>query len=140
MWLDNLKELTTRSKLTPKQIAERAMISEKTIDRTLDGKVKTPYADTLYRWCKAIGASLDDILADTKVVVGTENLATLQDKVEITSAEADLLAAENAVLKEKIAALTAENNLLSLQLKHKEEIIAIHNYYIKLKDTNREDG
>ena len=139
MWLDNLKELTARSGLTPKQISERAMISEKTIDRTLDGKVKTPYVDTLYRWCKAIGASLDDILADTKVVVGTENLATLQNKVDITSAEADMLSAENAVLKEKVAALTAENNLLTLQLKFAEEKLAIHNYYIKLKSSEAND-
>lgn len=48
----------------------------------------------------------------------------------------DMIAAENAVLKEKIAALTAENNLLSMQLKHKEEIIAIHNYYNKLKSSD----
>ena len=136
MWLDNLKELTAKSGLTIKQIAERAMISEKTIDRTLDGKVKTPYADTLYRWCKAIGVSLDDILADTKVVVGTENLATLQNKVEITSAEMDMLTAENKILQDKVVTLTAEVDLLKMQLAHKEEIISIHNYYNKRLSTN----
>jgi transcriptional regulator with XRE-family HTH domain len=136
MWLDNLKELTAKSGLTNKQIAERAMISEKTIDRTLDGKVKTPYADTLYRWGRAIGASLDDILADTKVVVGTENLATLQNKIEITSAELDMLNAENNILKDKVVALTAEVDLLKMQLAHKEEIIRLHNYYNKLLSTN----
>lgn len=132
MWLDNLKELTAKSGLTTKQISERAMISEKTIDRTLDGKAKTPYADTLYRWCKAIGASLDDILADTKVVVGTENLATLQNKVELTSAEIDTLTTKNTILQDKVNVLTAEIELLKKELQHKEEIIALHNYYKSL--------
>ena len=136
MWLDNLKYYTEKSGIPLKQISEIAMISEKTIDRMLEGKSKTPYADTLYRWCRAIGVSLDDILADTKVVVGTENLATLQNKVEITSAEMDMLVAENNILKDKVATLTAELDLLKMELKHKEEIISIHNYYNKLMSSN----
>lgn len=136
MWLDNLKELKNMTGLSDGEIAKRAMLSEKTVDRVFSGHAKTPYVDTLYRIVKALGGSLDDILAESKVVVGTEKLATLQDKVDITSAELDMLTAENNILKDKVVALTAEVDLLKMQLAHKEEIISIHNYYKKLLSTN----
>lgn len=41
--------------------------------------------------------------------------------------------AENAILKEKVTALTSENEMLKMQIMHKDEIIALHNYYNKLK-------
>lgn len=136
MWLDNLKELKNRTGLSDGEIAKRAMLSEKTVDRVFSGHAKTPYVDTLYRIVKALGGSLDDILAESKVVVGTEKLATLQDEVEITTAEIDMLTAENNILKDKVVALTAEVDLLKMQLAHKEEIISIHNYYNKRLSTN----
>ena len=40
-----------------------------------------------------------------------------------------LLQAENSILKDKNGTLTAENDLLRMTLEHKEEIIALHNYY-----------
>ncbi len=136
MWLDNLKELRDRTGLSDSQIAKKAMLSEKTVDRVFSGHAKTPYVDTLYRIVKALDGSLDDILAESKVVVGTEKLASLQDEVEITSAELDMLTAENNILKDKVVTLTAEIDLLKMQLAHKEEIISIHNYYTKRLSTN----
>lgn len=136
MWTDKLREFTIESGIPIKEVAERAMISEKTIDRMLDGKTKTLYADTLDRWCTAIGISMADIFVDSKAVIGTENLATLQNKVEIKSAEMDMLTAENKILQDKVTALTAEVELLKLQLAHKEEIIRIHDYYNKRLSTN----
>ena len=41
--------------------------------------------------------------------------------------------AENAILKAKVDALTAEVEMLKREIQHKDEIIAIHNYYNKLK-------
>jgi hypothetical protein len=88
----------------------------------------------------ALGGSLDDVLADTKAVVGGLNLAEMQAELDRLNGEAErlngeltLANAENAVLNSKIAALTAENDILRLKLEHKEELIALHNYYIKLK-------
>lgn len=136
MWLDRLIELKKQTGLSNKQIAERTFSSEKTIHRIFSGENDNPYIDTLDRIAKALGSSLDYIFTDTKVVIGEQSLATTQEDLAVASAERDMIAAENAVLKEKIAALTAENNLLSMQLKHKEEIIAIHNYYNKLKSSD----
>ena len=136
MWLDNLKELKKTKGMSAKQIAEKTHLPERTVNRILSGDTDNPYVDTLHRIVTVLGGSLDDILADTKVVVGEENLVTLQENVEVVTAERNLITAENAILKDKVATLTAENDMLKMQLKHKEEIIALHNYYNKLKPNN----
>ena len=133
MWLDNLKELKKKTGMSAKQIADKTNLPERTVSRIFSGDTDNPYVDTLHRIVTVLGGSLDDILADTKVVVGEENLVTLQENVEVVTAERDLITAENAILKDKVATLSAENEMLKMQLKHKEEIIALHNYYNKLK-------
>ncbi len=147
MWLDNLKELKNAKGMTLKQIAEKTNLPERTVTRIFSGDTDNPYVDTLHRIVTVLGGSLDSILADTKVVVGGANLATLQAEVERLNGELEhlngeiervngelaLTGAENAVLNSKVNALTSENELLRLKLEHKEEIIALHNYYIKLK-------
>lgn len=133
MWLDNIKELKKKTGMSVKQIAEGTNLPERTVTRIFSGDTNNPYVDTLHRIVTFLGGSLDDILADTKVVVGDESLATLQENVDTVTAERDLIVAENAILKEKVTALTSENELLKMQLMHKDEIIALHNYYNKLK-------
>lgn len=136
MWLENLKQLKKEKGMSSKQIAEKTSLPERTVTRIFSGDTDNPYVDTLHRIVTVLGGSLDDILADTKVVVGEESLATLQENVDVVTAERDLIITENAILKDKVAALTAENDLLKMQLKHKEEIISLHNYYIKLKSND----
>lgn len=133
MWLDNIKELKRNKGMSTKQIAEATNLPERTVARIFSGDTENPYVDTLHRIVTVLGGSLDDILADTKVVVGSESLVSLQENVNVVSAERDLIVAENAILKDKVCALTSENELLRLQLKHKEELLALHNYYNKLK-------
>lgn len=132
MWLENLKELKKKTGMSAKQIAEMTNLPERTICRIFSGDTDNPYMTTLIPIVNVLGGSLDDIFADTKTVVGTESLATLQENVDSVTAERDLIVAENKILTDKVAALTAENDLLKMQLKHKEEIIALHNYYNKL--------
>lgn len=133
MWLDNIKELKKQKGMTTKQIAEATKLPERTITRIFSGDTDNPYVDTLHRIVTVLGGSLDDILADTKVVVGEQNLVKLQENVDVVTAERDLITAELAILKDKVNALAAENDMLKMQLKLKEEIIALHNYYNKLK-------
>jgi transcriptional regulator with XRE-family HTH domain len=132
MWLDNIKELKKSKGMSVKQIAEKTNLPERTVNRIFSGETDNPYVDTLHRIVTVLDGSLDDILADTKVVVGEHNLVTLQENVEVVTAERDLIVAENAMLKEKVTALTSENELLKLKLMHKEELLALHNYYNKL--------
>lgn len=132
MWLEKLKELKGKTGMSSKQIAEKTNLPERTVARILSGDTDNPYVDTLHRIVTVLGGSLDDILADTKVVVGEQNLVALQENVDVVTAERDLIIAENAILKDKVAALTAENDMLRMKLEHKEEIISLHNYYNKL--------
>lgn len=133
MWLDNLKEFKKQKGLTSKQIAEIAKLPERTVVRIFSGETPNPYADTLYRIAEVLSVSLDDVLSDTKTVVGNANLATLQADVDRLSAELDIARAENVILNDKVAVLTTEIDMLKMKLEHKEEIIAIHNYYNKIK-------
>ena len=133
MWLDNLKDLKQRTGMSKKQIAEKTNLPERTVNRIFSGDTDNPYVDTLHRIVTVLGGSLDDILADTKMVVGDKTLVTLQEQVETVTAERDLLLAKNAILQETVTTLTSENELLKMKLMHKEELLALHNYYNKIK-------
>ena len=122
--------------MSSKQIADATKLPESTIKRIFSGETDNPYVSTIHRIVIALGGSLDHILADTNAVLSPASIVEVKETVGAAEAERDLLAAENAVLKNKIAALTAENDLLRLKLEHKEEIISLHNYYNKLKSNN----
>ena len=129
MWLDNLKELKKKSGMSSKQIAEKTNLPERTVVRIFSGDTDNPYVDTLRRIVAVLGGTLDDLFAESKIVVGNQNLAALQSEVERLTAENSMLAAENVILKDKNVSLSAENDLLRMKLEHKEEIISLHNYY-----------
>lgn len=133
MWLDNLKELKKKTGLSAKQIADKTKLPERTVNRILAGETDHPYADTLDLIVKALGYDLGDIFADTKVVVATDDLVEIKETVDIVEAEHDRILAENEMLKTKNAALTMEIELLKKDIQYKDEIIALHNYYNKLK-------
>ena len=132
MWLDNLKELKTKSRMSSKQIAEMTNLPERTVARIFSGDTDNPYVDTLRRIVTVLGGSLDDLFAECKTIVGGKDLLALQSDVDKLTVENSILNAENAVLKDKLAAINAELDLLRLQLEHKDEIIRLHNYYNSL--------
>lgn len=143
MWLDIIKERRKELNLTIKCVAERADLTERTTSRIFSGETPSPSADTLKRIAKALELSLDYILADGNSVVGSKSYAELQERNDTLVAEVErltnenaLLSAENSVLKDKVGVLTTENDILRLKLEHKEEIISLHNYYIKLKSND----
>ena len=136
MWLENLKELKKKTGMSTKQIAEKTNLPERTVCRIFGGETDHPYADTLDLIVKALGYDLGDIFADTKVIVATDDLVEIKENVGIVEAEHDRILAENEMLKTKNTALTMEIELLKKELQHKDEIIALHNYYNKLKPNN----
>ena len=136
MWLDNLKELKKKTGMSSKQIAEMTHLPERTVSRIFAGESDHPYADTLDRIVKALGYDLGHIFADTEVIVASPKLVEIKDAVDVVEAERDLIVAENEMLKAKVAAMTTEIELLKRELQHKDEIIAIHNYYNKLKSNS----
>lgn len=133
MWLDILKQKKSEKNISYKQIAERTDLPERTVTRIFAGETPNPYADTLRRITKVLDSSLDEIFEDTKAVVGGVQLVDLQAEVERLSIELTLSNDENAALIERVSSLTKENEILRMKLEHKEEIIAVHNYYTKIK-------
>lgn len=132
MWLDNLKDLKKQAGMSAKQIAEKTNLPERTVSRIFSGDTANPLMDTLRRIVAVLGGSLDDIFAESKVRVTNTDLVTLQAEYDKLAAEASDLRAENVSLKDKNATLEVELDRLRLTLEHKEEIIALHNYYNKL--------
>ena len=133
MWLENLKELKKAKGMTSKQIAEKTNLPERTVNRIFSGDTDNPYVDTLHRIVIALGGSLDDILTDSKVVVATESLVEVKENATAVEAERDLVRVENEMLKTKNAALTSEVEILKKELQHKEELLAVYNYFIKTR-------
>ena len=136
MWLENLKELKKKTEMSVKQIADKANLPERTVNRIFSGDTDNHYVDTLHRIVTALGGSLDDILADSKVVVATESLvevketlAEVEGTANVIEAERDLIKIENERLKIENANMTTELKLLKMELQHKDELLAIHNYY-----------
>ena len=129
MWLDNLKELKKETGMSVKQIADKTNLPERTVIRIFSGDTDNPYVDTLHRIVTVLGGSLDDILADTKVVVATESIVELKETVDVIGASHEVISAENDMLKAKVAALSTEIELLKKELAHKDELLALHNYY-----------
>ena len=129
MWLENLKELKKKTGMSSKQIAEKTRLPERTINRIFGGESDHPYADTLDLIVKALGYDLGDIFADTGVIVATTELVEIKESVDVVEAERDLMLAENEMLKAKNAAQATEIELLTKELKHKDELLALHNYY-----------
>lgn len=134
MWLENLKELKKAKGMSSKQIAEMTNLPERTVVRIFSGDTPNPYVDTLYRIVSVLDGSLDDVLADSKTVVGNKNMVILQNEVDRLKAENGILNAEKSILENKVGILIAENDLLKIKLEHKEEIIALHNGYKTLID------
>jgi transcriptional regulator with XRE-family HTH domain len=141
MWLENLKELKKKTGMSSKQIAEKTSLPERTVTRIFSGDTDNPYMDTIQRIVTVLGGSLDEIFADTKVVVATESLVEVKETAIVAEAERDLVAAENEALKQRNAELTAEIAVLRDKVEAlrdkvdtlKDEVIATHNYYIRLK-------
>ena len=133
MWLDNLKRLKQEKGMTTKQIAEKTNLPEKTISRILSGDTINPYVDTIQRIATAFDASLDDVFADTKVVVATETLAEVKENVNSIEADLAVITAENVSLKAEITALVHEIEMLRMEIKHKDDLLALHDFYNKRK-------
>lgn len=138
MWLDKLKELKKNKGMSTKQIAEKTDLPERTIARIFSGETDNPYVDTLRRIVSVLGGSLDDIFAESKTVVGNQDLATAQAEVERLTAEIKRLTDINEELTDKIRELIMEKKILDIKLDMQNETISLYRIILNLTHLNEE--
>lgn len=138
MWLENIKELKKVTGMTNKSIADKAKLPEVTVNRIFSGDTDHPRIDTLALIVEAMGGKMRDIFADTNVIVATETLAEVKESAEVVEAEKEVTDSKNAMLEAKVTALEMEIALLKKDLQHKDELLAVHNYYISLNKNIKE--
>jgi transcriptional regulator with XRE-family HTH domain len=131
MWLDRILEAKKEKGITTKSIADSARLPEKTVARILSGKTQAPYVDTVIVLGAAVGLSPREIFSETGLVVGDQDCPGLQEEVTRLTEENAAQAQEILALRAEVGNITAENKLLALELKHKDEILAVHDHYIK---------
>lgn len=146
LWRNNLREMREKKGMSFKAIAEKENLSEKSVIRVFSGEAKSPGVDLVRRIIHAMNGSFSEVFSESSAVIVCENVGALQadyDRmteelaqtkalVELREAERDLGLAEIAQLKNELATEKQKTDLLTLKLQHKEEIIALHNYYNKL--------
>ena len=132
MWLDKIIEAKEAKGITTKQMAEKIKtLPEETIRRILSGKTKTPRVDTVLDLGASVGLSSHEIFEESTAYVGGESFKALQAELDTLKNERESIIAENKSLKEEVASLSHENDILKIKLELKEEIISTHKYYIK---------
>lgn len=131
MWIEKLKEAKVKSGMSMKQISDASGVTEKTLTRIFAGGASMPRFGTLGDIASALGTSLEEIFSESNARVASGDLIDVQGDVE-------RLKAEIAMLNDKVANLTAENDILRMKLEHKEEIISLHNYYNSVLKMNKE--
>ena len=142
-WLVNLIELYNQTGKSFKQIAESKNIAEKSVSNVFLGKAKSPGVDLICKIIDALGGHRNEIFCESGAVIGGQDLAALQVEVDKLTeennnlrAEKDLAIAELEILRKKCDLQESEIALLKERLQHKDEIIALHNYYNKLIPNN----
>lgn len=135
MWLEELKELKKTSGKSTHSIAEGTCLPERTIIRIFSGETMNPSISTLIPIVNFLGGSFDEVFAESKMVVSDSTVTELKENVEVMSAEKDLTDTKNKMLEDKVNALTLEVELLKKELLHKEELLALHNFYNKLNNS-----
>lgn len=129
MWLDKILDAKKTQNITVKMMTAKCCLPEETITRILTRKTKNPRIDTILSLGASVGLSALELFAETTLVVSDKNLETLQDEIELLKVDYERVLSENAVLADKNATLKEKIEIL------KDELIATHNYYIKMRST-----
>ena len=147
MWREQIIEAKKAKGISTKMMSEKMRLPEQTITRILSGKTATPRIDTVLDLGASVGLSPWELFSETTSVLSDKNLVALQEELDNANAALSALQAEFASLskeatglKVKNVTLQAENDLLRMQLEHKEEIISLHNYYNSILGAKSKKG
>ena len=142
MWREKIIETKKAKGITTKIMVERtpSHLTAETITRILNEKTDDPRISTVLALGSSVGLSPWELFAEPSETATYQNFWALQEEIKALKEQKEEYDRANAELQKKIEflenkieALKDANALLQLKLEHKEEIIAIHNYYNKLK-------
>lgn len=138
MFRERILEEKKRLNLSTKTMSDMSKLHlpEETIRRVLSGKTADPGISTVLDLAEAAGLKPYEIFMDATLATEFKTFLELKSRSEETEAERIRIIAENESLKATNAGLVDRIRVLEIQLSHKEEIIALHNYYNKLKPNN----
>lgn len=132
MYRRKLEEVRKEKGYTNKRWSEESGVSIDTITRVVhpeNPEKDSPRVNTLEDLCKPLGVELWEIF-----YLGDHSLVALQAEIDKLKDERDALIAENGALKNTVE--TQQKKIECLRDKVdflKDDIIATHNYYNKLK-------
>lgn len=124
MLLNNLRKLKEVSDMTYEEIAEKSKTSLSTVKNIFSGKCE-PLASTLYRIVDAMGGSLDDVLADTNIVLSPKTLVEVQKNAETAEAELE-------TMRTKTAEQEKELLILRERVFQQDRILSLIDYFAKI--------
>ena len=138
MFRERILEEKKRLNLSAKTMADTSglHLPEETIRRVLTGKTADPGISTVLDLAEAVGLKPYEAFMDATLASEFKAFLELKSRSEETEAERIRIIAENENLKATNAGLVDRIRVLEMQLSHKEELLALHNYYNKIKPFN----
>lgn len=138
MFRERILEEKKRLNLSARTISDMSQLHlpEETISRVLSGKTADPGIKTVLDLAESVGLKPYEVFMDATLAAEFKAFLELKSSSEETEAERIRIIAENENLKATNAGLVDRIRVLEMKLEHKEEIIALHNYYNNLKSGN----
>ena len=138
MFRERILEEKKRLNLSARTMSDisRLHLPEETISRVLSGKTADPGISTVLDLAESVGLKPYEVFMDATLATEFKAFLELKSRSEETESERVRIVAENKSLKSTNAGLIDRIRVLEMTLKHKEEIISLHNYYNKLKVNN----
>ena len=141
MWLERILEEKKHLGFTTKEMSERTKgtLPERTIVRILTKETENPRIDTIIDLGASVGLTPSELFADDTIVEAAETIVEVKETLveaqkaaEVIEAQKDIVTAELEMLRAKTAAQDVEIALLKAKLQHKEELLAVYNYFTKI--------
>ena len=131
MFRERILEEKKRLNLSAKTMSDtsRLRLPEETISRVLSGKTSDPGISTVLDLAETVGLKPYETFMDATLATEFKAFLELKSRSEETEAERIRIIAENETLKATNAGLIDRIRVLEMKLEHKDEIIALHNYY-----------
>ena len=138
MFRERILEEKKRLNLSAKTMSDtsRLHIPEETISRVLSGKTADPGVNTVLDLAETVGLKPYEAFMDSTLATEFKAFLQLKSMSEETEAERIRIIAENESLKATNAGLVDRIRVLEMELSHKEELLALHNHYNKIKPNN----